>query len=206
MNEKNLQPTTSQLEALSRLAENAQELGLGYGDEDGLETWVVELSHWDKRGLELAGLVASWSKDPSTKVGCAIFSPEKTVLGVGFNGFPKNTDDSQILNMDRSRKLFRTIHAELNAINFSNGDLIGSTFYVTHCPCSGCAANIIQHKPSRVLAKLGPDSLNVDWLANMEEGVSMFNEAGIPLLFVNPRNQAYAITYSNYKRAASSRS
>ena len=29
------------------------------------------MSKWDQRGIDLARLVASWSKDPSTKVGAA---------------------------------------------------------------------------------------------------------------------------------------
>lgn len=47
------------------------------------------LSKWDERFIELARLVATWSKDPSTKVGAVIVRPYRTVASVGFNGFAR---------------------------------------------------------------------------------------------------------------------
>ena len=47
---------------------------------------------WDIRFLEMAKLVASWSKDPSTQVG-AIAVRNRTVIAQGYNGFPRGVDD-----------------------------------------------------------------------------------------------------------------
>ena len=49
---------------------------------------------WDKRFLEMAGLVASWSKDPSTKVG-TIAVRNRTVIAQGYNGFPRGINDDE---------------------------------------------------------------------------------------------------------------
>ena len=47
----------------------------------------ILLNKWDKRFLEMAKLVASWSKDPSTQVG-AVAVRNRTVIAQGYNGLP----------------------------------------------------------------------------------------------------------------------
>lgn len=44
---------------------------------------------WDEYFIKMAMLVASKSKDPSTKVGCVIVGPDNEVRSTGFNGFPR---------------------------------------------------------------------------------------------------------------------
>ena len=49
---------------------------------------------WQLRFMDEAKARASWSKDPSTRVGCVAVNPErKTVIGSGFNGFPRGIED-----------------------------------------------------------------------------------------------------------------
>ena len=36
------------------------------------------------------------SKDPSTQVGCCIVSEDKKIIGIGYNGFPKNISDDDL--------------------------------------------------------------------------------------------------------------
>ena len=95
---------------------------------------------WDQRFIEMAQLVASWSKDPSTQAG-AVITNGKSVVSLGFNGFPAGTDDSPEMYTNRERKYRRVIHAEKNAMAFARCHLTGCTIYVTHAPCSPCAAN-----------------------------------------------------------------
>jgi len=52
---------------------------------------------WSNRFLQLAALVATWSKDPSTQVGSVIADDKNRVLSVGFNGFPRKVLDSKVL-------------------------------------------------------------------------------------------------------------
>ena len=44
---------------------------------------------WNQRFIELAEHVATWSKDPSTKVGAVIVDFDKRIISIGFNGYPK---------------------------------------------------------------------------------------------------------------------
>ncbi len=48
---------------------------------------------WDDYLWGLAHLSALRSKDPSTQVGACIVSPERKVVGIGYNGFPIGCDD-----------------------------------------------------------------------------------------------------------------
>ncbi|VVM20888.1 dCMP deaminase (EC [uncultured Gammaproteobacteria bacterium] len=52
------------------------------------------LSKWDERYLALAKEVSTWSKDPSTQVGAVTVGSKKEVLSQGFNGFPRNINDT----------------------------------------------------------------------------------------------------------------
>ena len=68
------------------------------------------VNKWDFRFLDMAKLVASWSKDPSTQTGAVIVAPRKNIIGVGFNGFPRGMYDSPERLNDRPEKYSRTIH------------------------------------------------------------------------------------------------
>lgn len=46
-------------------------------------------SSWDNYFIQMAELIASKSKDPSTKVGCVIVGPDNEIRSTGFNGFPR---------------------------------------------------------------------------------------------------------------------
>lgn len=101
-------------------------------------------NHWDVQFMEQARMIATWSKDPSTKCGAVIVDDYKAVIGQGFNGFARGLDDSPELYDDREAKLECVIHAEENSIILSTGSLRGSTMYVMGMPCARCAARIIQ--------------------------------------------------------------
>ena len=49
---------------------------------------------WDTYFIKMADLVASKSKDDSTKVGCIIVSADNTVLSMGYNGFPRGVSET----------------------------------------------------------------------------------------------------------------
>jgi dCMP deaminase len=49
---------------------------------------------WDTYFIQMANLVASKSKDDSTKVGCIIVSADNTVLSMGYNGFPRGVRET----------------------------------------------------------------------------------------------------------------
>ncbi|MFT4675519.1 MAG: dCMP deaminase [Reinekea sp.] len=100
------------------------------------------VSKWASRFHQMALLVGSWSKDPSTQVG-AVITESNRIVSVGFNGYPHGISDSAQTD-NREMKLLKTLHAEENAILFAKRDLAGCDIWVTHFPCPNCAAKIIQ--------------------------------------------------------------
>lgn len=104
---------------------------------------------WNQYFMALALLSAQRSKDPNTKVGACIVTPENKIVGIGYNGMPIGLDDS-IMPWERSAesqldtKYPYVCHAELNAILNSIKDISGCILYVTLYPCNECAKAIIQ--------------------------------------------------------------
>ena len=103
---------------------------------------------WDEYFMGLAHLSALRSKDPNTQVGACIVSPDKKVVGIGYNGFPKGCDDD-VFPWEREGGFLTTkyayvVHAELNAILNSPRPVNGCTIYVSLFPCNECAKAIIQ--------------------------------------------------------------
>lgn len=118
----------------------------------------------DKRFLELAALVAGWSKDPSTKCGAVIVDHQRRIISTGYNGFPAGIPDNPEHYTDRAEKYPRVIHAEKNAILFARRDLTGCTLYVWPMqPCSQCAAFIVQSGINRVVTVRHTDEQEARW-------------------------------------------
>lgn len=133
---------------------------------------------WDRRFLELAQHVATWSKDPSSKIGAVIVNDERIVIGMGYNGFPRGCNDSPEIYADRAKKLTRVVHAELNAILNANGTTRGATLYVSGLPpCDKCAASIVQAGIKRVVfvAAEIPDR----WKESTNAGFETFADANV---------------------------
>lgn len=140
------------------------------------------MNAWDNTFLNLCDEIATRSKDPSTQVGACIVAPDKTIVSMGYNGFPRGCDDSPELYADRNVKLLRTIHAEVNAIITARRDLTGCTLYVSPLhPCSNCATVIIQSGIKRVIYRTPPGSADaaIRWIASFTQAVQMFDEAGV---------------------------
>lgn len=134
---------------------------------------------WDRFFFDLCYANARMSKDPSTQVGAAIVRPDLTVAAMGWNGFPRRTDDDPLLYGARDEKLRRTVHAELNAILSAHEPVRGHTIYTTFHPCAQCAAAIIQAGLKRVCVPLHP--LPERWMEDYRTASSLFDEAGVAM-------------------------
>jgi dCMP deaminase len=143
-------------------------------------------NQWDKRFLELASLVGSWSKDPSTKIGAVIVDLNRRVVSTGYNGFPRGLADDPTRLSVRETKLEMIIHGEINAILFAQRNLDGCTLYTTPLmPCSRCAAIIIQSGIKRVVA---PYLFPERWAQQFELALSMFKESGVIVDLIEERS------------------
>ena len=134
---------------------------------------------WDRRFLDLAEHISTWSKDPSTKVGAVICDPRKRVVSLGFNGFPAGVEDTEERLGDRAVKYEMVIHAEQNALLFAGERAKGCSLYVTPlAPCARCAVMIIQAGIARVVAPK-PDFDDERWGEQAKIADTMFREAGL---------------------------
>lgn len=136
---------------------------------------------WDRRFLELANHISTWSKDPSTKVGCVITGSDREIRSTGFNGFPRGIEDTAERLENRELKYPLICHAEENAIMHAariGVSLKDCTAYVTWPPCTRCARSLVQAGVNKVVY---PANLEIPerWSADFEMSSGMFNEAGI---------------------------
>ena len=103
------------------------------------------IDKWDIRFLQMARLVSTWSKDPSTQTGAVIVRPDKTVCSVGFNGFPKQMPDRIELYENRDEKYSRIVHCEMNALLHAQESVKGYMLYNWAAPCCDrCAVHMLQ--------------------------------------------------------------
>lgn len=139
---------------------------------------------WDKRFLDLAKHISTWSKDPSTQCG-AVITKGKRIISLGFNGFPQGVKDSIERLEDRETKYRIVLHAEQNALSFANCDLSGCTIYVYPMPpCSRCASQIIQAGIKRIVTKYpGADKLE-RWQVDFNLASDMYKETGVDLKYL----------------------
>lgn len=139
---------------------------------------------WDHRFLDMAKLVSSWSKDPSTKCGAVIVRPDRTIASVGFNGFPKGCSDADKFYADREEKYGRVVHAEVNAVLSAGEPLYGYTIYTYPAglgpSCDHCTSVIIQAGIKRVVHYHDPEAEFVGrWGESMARGLQMYKEAEV---------------------------
>ena len=133
---------------------------------------------WHDYFMEMATVVASRSKDPTTKVGCVIVSDDKVVVSTGYNGIPAGVDDKPE-RMERPAKYLWTSHAEENAVAQAarvGARLRGGSAYVTHMPCSRCARTLIQAGIVTVHVGVGKTSMPME---EFDVASQMFREAGV---------------------------
>lgn len=137
---------------------------------------------WDDYFLGMAEYVGSRSKDPSTKVGCVLVRPDRTVVSMGYNGFPRGCDDGAALYADKPTKYRRVVHAEANAILTAREPLAGVTAYIAPlCPCASCAGLLIQAGVKRIVFRMV--KVRDEWTDSFAESERMCAEAGVEFSF-----------------------
>lgn len=142
---------------------------------------------WDLRFLRIAREVSAWSYDPSTKCGAVIVDTANNIVATGYNGFPKNTSDSEELYGDRERKYQRIIHCEMNALLRARCDLTGHTLYTwPFISCDRCSVHVIQSGITRCVAPEPTPYVIERWGPAIAFSRSIFEEAGVALTIYGP--------------------
>lgn len=141
------------------------------------------MTDWDQRFLQLAAHVATWSKDPSTKVGAVLVGKDKRQVALGYNGFPPNVSDSHFRLRHRDVKLRYTIHAERNVLDNAAFPAASSTLYVTHPPCCNCALSIISKGVSRVVSSPMSADFASRWAGEIFQSRDILREGNVSCNF-----------------------
>ena len=89
----------------------------------------------DNYFINIADVVATRSKDPSTQVWAVIVDQNHRPVSFGYNWFLWAWDD-RYLTRERPMKYYFSIHAEMNAILFAKTDLTWCTLYCNYACCS----------------------------------------------------------------------
>ena len=140
---------------------------------------------WNYRFMELAELVATWSKDPSTKTGAVVVGPDKEIRATGYNGLVRGVNDNVSERMERPTKYDFFEHAERNAIFnacLTGTQLKGCTIFCTLTPCTDCARAIIQAGIKEVVTykyELSDNDPKNTWRDKLNYSAEMFAEAGV---------------------------
>lgn len=134
---------------------------------------------WRSRFADMARLVATWSKDPSTQVGAVIFDARRIVVGVGYNGFPRGVkDDVERYNI-KDVKYRLVVHAEANAIMNASKSVRECALLVTKYPCSECSKLIAQ---SGIMNLFCPEpSTDEPWASDAGFSEMILSEAGVEI-------------------------
>ena len=141
------------------------------------------MNKWQRRFFDLARLIATWSKDPSSQVGAVIVDDKKRIVSVGFNGLPMGVEDTAERLNTRELKYELIVHAEANAILTAPKSVSGCTIYVyPYLPCSRCAGAIIQSGIKRVVVEDRP--IPDRWLENLTLAKTILTEAGVEVQIV----------------------
>jgi len=93
--------------------------------------------NWTDYFLGLAKVISQRSHDTQTQHGCVITDTHNRILGVGYNGFPRGLNDSDLPNT-RPDKYPWMIHAERNALSNCVVRPDNGTAYVTGQSCNDC--------------------------------------------------------------------
>ena len=109
---------------------------------------MIKQSWWG-RYLDVAKVVSTWSKDPSTKVGAVAVGSKGQILAQGYNGYPRGISDDDY--HDRETKYKKIVHAEMNCIynaSWNGVSLDGSYMFVYGLPvCHECCKAIMHSHP-----------------------------------------------------------
>jgi dCMP deaminase len=148
------------------------------------------MNKWDKRFMEMADLVATWSScyQQNRQVG-AVIVRDKRVLTTGYNGAPAGIKSCvekgeclrRKMNIQSGTRaeLCYAIHAEQNAIIQAariGTSVKGATLYCTHQPCVICSKMIVNAGIAKVFFRHDyPDEFSLE----------IFKEAGVELVKVD---------------------
>lgn len=128
---------------------------------------------WDENWIRVSKTVAKMSKDPTTKVGSVIVTPDNRQCSIGYNGFAAGIEETEE-KWQRPTKYQYVIHSEMNSIMNCPFDTKGCSLYVTLMPCHRCITHLVNAGIKRVVYEKPYDRL--EHIDIWNEAASLFDE------------------------------
>ena len=110
---------------------------------------ITERPDFDTYFIGMAYLASCRSSCDRLHVGCLVVK-DKHIISTGYNGHIAGLPHESLI-IDNHEQM--TIHAEMNAICYSNlngTSLKDSTIYITHFPCLKCTQMLLTCKVSKI--------------------------------------------------------
>lgn len=184
--------TTNELVTLSLLPYKSGDISLTLSNG---QTFSMRRSKAIKYYKLTEFMAQTFSKDPSTKVGALFMYPgTMQILSMGYNGMPRNVDETIAERWERPLKYMYAEHAERNAIYNAaqcGTPLRDSICVASMCPCCDCARGIIQSGCKMVITRDINEILKTDpevaarWNEGWQISILMMLEAGIKIMMLN---------------------
>lgn len=134
--------------------------------------------------------ISDFSRDPHTKVGCAIVDNKQRILMMGYNDYPDTLNELDITQEMKTRpeKYHWIEHAERNTIFAcarKNISLKNRTMITNLCPCIDCARAIVESSISRIITHRPNDGLETvtRWKEHMIRSLTLFDKSNVNVTF-----------------------
>jgi len=129
----------------------------------------------------------TFSKDPSSKVGCLLLAPDSLqILSMGYNGFPRGVDETLPERWERPTKYEFVEHSERNCLynacrsgTCTNNSIAVITLY----PCCDCCRALIQSGIKTIVTKK-PDYDDPRWGKAFQTSTIMMKEANVHVMLL----------------------
>lgn len=167
---------------------------------------------WDIYFLKLASIVATKSKDHSSKVGCVLVGPSNEVISSGYNGLCRGEEYTPDV-FERPIKYWHFEHAERNACYNAariGTPLLNSTAYVVVLseyksgitPCIDCTRALIQCGIKRIVEPSfcldGKERPSSDWSDSQKLALEIIKRQQIQLDTVNMEMPKFLLQLSTF--------
>jgi len=111
-----------------------------------------ERPSWEEFWFTLALFYSTRGTCDRLKAACILVDKNNRLVGAGYNGsLPGHPHCDEVGHLMVEGHCVRTLHAEVNAIMHSVGDLEGATAYVLGTPCIDCVKKLLAKKVKKIL-------------------------------------------------------
>lgn len=107
---------------------------------------------WDEFWFSLALFYSTRGTCDRLRAACVLVDKNKRLVGAGYNGsLPGEGHCDEIGHFIADGHCIRTLHAEVNAILHSTGNLEGATAYLIGTPCVDCTKKLLSKGVKKIL-------------------------------------------------------